>query len=78
MSLSLLRALSNYGLIVNAVFGIYGNFQLSLLFNVILSALCVPFYAKVKLWDTVAFITFMMAINLSGFLLGTPGCKPSA
>ena len=76
MNLAKLRVISNYGLILNTIFGIYGHFQWSLGISVLLSAMCVPFYARVKLWDTVAFIAFMMAVNLSGFIYGTPGCDP--
>jgi hypothetical protein len=76
MNLAKLRLISNYGLIINTTFGIYWHFQWSLGIGVLLSALSVPFYSKAKLWDTVAFITFMMAVNFSGFIYGTPGCDP--
>ena len=72
---ALLRAVGNYGLIVNTVFGHFFNMQLSLVFSLVLSLISIPNYAKNKLWDTVIFIAFMMCINLASALNGVPGCE---
>ena len=73
--LSLLRAIGNYGLIVNSVFGQFFNMELSLIFSIALSLISIPYYAKNKLWDTVIFIAFMMSINFASALNGVPGCN---
>ena len=73
--LAFLRAVGNYGLIVNTVFGQFFNMQLSLVFGLVLSLISIPYYAKNKLWDTVIFIAFMMCINLASALNGVPGCN---
>jgi hypothetical protein len=74
-NLALLRAIGNYGLIVNAVFGQFFNMELSLIFSIALSLISIPYYAKNKLWDTVIFIAFMMSINFASALNGVPGCN---
>ena len=72
---ALLRAVGNYGLIVNTVFGHFVNMQLSLVFSLVFSLISIPYYAKNKLWDTVVFIAFMMCINFASALNGVPGCR---
>ena len=72
---ALLRAVGNYGLIVNTIFGQFFNMQLALVISIVLSAISIPYYAKHKLWDTVIFIAFMMSINLTSALNGVPGCR---
>lgn len=72
---ALLRAVGNYGLIVNTIFGQFFNMQLALVISIVLSAISIPYYAKHKLWDTVIFIAFMMSINLTSALHGVPGCR---
>lgn len=74
MNLALLRAVGNYGLMVNTIFGQFFNMQAALFIGLVLSAISIPYYAKHKLWDTVIFITFMMCINLTSALHGVPGC----
>jgi hypothetical protein len=74
MNFGLLRAIGNYGLIANAIFGQFFNMQASLFFSLALSVISIPYYAKSKLWDTVIFIVFMMALNLTSALSGVPGC----
>jgi hypothetical protein len=74
MNFGLLRAIGNYGLIVNAIFGQFFNMQASLFVGLVLSVISIPYYAKSKLWDTVIFIVFMMALNLTSALSGVPGC----
>jgi len=73
-NLALLRAIGNYGLIVNSVFGQFFNMELSLIFSIALSLVSIPYYAKNKLWDTVIFIAFMMSINFASALNDVPGC----
>jgi hypothetical protein len=73
--LAFLRKFSNYGLVAVAVFGLFVNMRWGLALNLALSALCVPYYVRVKLWDTVFFIAFMFAVNLFGLLAGVPGCR---
>jgi len=75
MTLSTLRKIGNYGLVVNTVFGQFFNMQLALFIGLVLSLISIPYYAKEKLWDTVIFIAFMMALNLASALSGVPGCK---
>lgn len=72
--LSILRAVGNYGLMVNTIFSLYFNLQTGLFIGLGLSALCLPFYIKTKMWDTVAFIIFMMIINFGAAASGVPGC----
>jgi hypothetical protein len=60
---------------VNTIFGLFFNMQISLFLGVLLSLLCVPYYFRTKLWDTVIFIGFMAAINLTAALNSVPGCK---
>jgi len=74
-NLALLRAIGNYGLIVNTIFGQFFNMKLSLLISIALSLISIPYYAKNKLWDTVIFIAFMMSINFASALNGVPGCN---
>ena len=74
MNLSLLRAVGNYGLMINTIFGQFFNMQAALIIGLVLSTIGVPYYAKHKLWDTVIFIAFMMCINLTSALHGVPGC----
>lgn len=74
MNYDRLRALGNYGLIVNTVFGQFFNLQLSLFISVFLSAVTLPYYLKHRLWDTVTFIVFINVVNLAGALNGVPGC----
>lgn len=73
--LILLRQLSNYGLVVVAFIGLFVNMKWGLFLNLCLSALCVPYYVRIKLWDTVFFIAFMFAVNLFGLVAGVPGCR---
>lgn len=73
--LVILRQFSNYGLVAVALFGLFVNMRWGLALNLALSALCVPYYVRVKLWDTVFFIAFMSTVNLVGLLAGVPGCK---
>jgi hypothetical protein len=75
MTLSTLRKIGNYGLVANTVFGQFFNLQLSLFIGLVLSLISIPYYAKNKLWDTVIFIAFMMALNLTSALSGVPGCR---
>lgn len=75
MSASTLRMIGNYGLIANTIFGQFFNMQLALLIGLALSLVSIPFYAQNKLWDTVIFIAFMMALNLTSALSGVPGCR---
>jgi hypothetical protein len=74
MNPSLLRALGNYGLIVNTVFGQFVNLRVGLFVSVLLSFTTLPYYVKHKLWDTVAFIAFINAVNLASVIYGIPGC----
>jgi hypothetical protein len=76
MNYALLRAVGNYGLIVNTIFGQFFNMQAALFIGLFLSVISIPYYAKSKLWDTVIFIIFMMALNLTSALNGVPGCDP--
>ena len=75
MTVSTLRMIGNYGLIANTVLGQFFNMQLALFIGLALSCISIPFYAKHKLWDTVVFIAFMMALNLTSALSGVPGCR---
>ncbi len=76
-TLVVLRQFSNYGLVVVALFGLFVNMRWGLALNLVLSALCVPYYIRIKLWDTVFFIAFMSTVNLVGLIAGVPGCKVS-
>jgi hypothetical protein len=73
--LTTLRQAGNFGLIANTIFGQFIHLQASLFVGLALSLISIPFYAKTKMWDTVIFICFMMAINLTSALSGVPGCK---
>ena len=73
--LTVLRQAGNFGLIANTIFGQFIHLQASLFVGLALSLISIPFYAKTKIWDTVIFICFMMAINLTSALSGVPGCK---
>jgi hypothetical protein len=73
--LSFLRALGNYGLMVNTMFGLYFHMQTGLYVGLVFSSFCLPFYIKTKMWDTVIFIAFMSVINLGAAVSGVPGCK---
>lgn len=73
--LATLRQFSNYGLVVVSLFGLFVDMRASLVLQLFLSALCVPYYIRVKLWDTVFFIAFISTVNLLGFLAGVPGCR---
>jgi len=75
MNLSFLRIVGNYGLIANTIFGQFFNMQASLVIGLVLSVISIPYYAKNKIWDTVAFIAFMMCINFVSALNGVPGCS---
>jgi hypothetical protein len=75
MNSTLLRVVGNYGLIANTIFGQFFNMQFALLIGVLLSATTLPYYIKHKLWDTVAFIAFINAVNLTSALSGVPGCR---
>ena len=75
MNFGLLRAVGNYGLMANTIFGQFFNMQAALVISLVLSAISIPYYAKNKIWDTVAFIAFMMCINLVSALNGVPGCS---
>jgi hypothetical protein len=68
--------IGNYGLIANTILGQFFNMQLALFIGLALSLISIPYYAKNKLWDTVIFIAFMMALNLASALSGVPGCSP--
>jgi hypothetical protein len=74
-SLGILRAIGNYGLIANTIFGQFFHLQASLFIGLALSIISIPFYARTKMWDTVIFISFMMSINLVSALNGVPGCR---
>jgi hypothetical protein len=76
MNYGLLRQIGNYGLIANTVFGQFFNLQASLVIAFILGLISIPYYAKIKVWDTVIFIAFMMSINLASAIHGVPGCNP--
>jgi hypothetical protein len=76
MNYGLLRKIGNYGLIANTVFGQFFNLQASLFVALFLSLISIPYYAKIKVWDTVVFIVFMMSINLASAIHGVPGCNP--
>ena len=71
-----MRQLCNYGLVVVALFSLFVNMKWGLVYNVGLSLLCLPYYAKTKMWDTVFFIAFMITVNSFGIIAGVPGCKP--
>jgi len=73
--LARLRAFANYALVANTIFGQFVHMQAALFISVLLSLLTLPFYARSRMWDTVVFICFMVAINLSGALSGVPGCR---
>ena len=73
--LATLRQFSNYGLVAVSLFGLFVDMRASLVLQLFLSALCVPYYIRVKLWDTVFFIAFISTVNLLGFLAGVPGCR---
>jgi hypothetical protein len=75
VNLAFLRAVGNYGLIINTIFGQFFDMKTALLVGLVLSAVSIPYYAKHKLWDTVIFIVFMMCINLTSALHGVPGCN---
>ena len=75
MNLAFLRAVGNYGLVVNTIFGQFFDMKTALFIGLVLSTISIPYYAKHKLWDTVIFITFMMCINLTSALHGVPGCR---
>lgn len=70
-----LRQISNYGLIGVAIIGLFVSMKWGLVLNLCLSTLCVPYYARAKLWDTVFFIGFMFSVNLFGLIAGVPGCR---
>ena len=74
MNYAVLRAVGNYGLIANTVFGQFFNLQASLFVSSLLGLISIPYYAKTKVWDTVIFIVFMMVVNLTSALHGVPGC----
>lgn len=76
MRYGLLRAIGNYGLIANTIFGQFFNLQASLFVSLALSLISIPYYAKTKVWDTVVFIVFMMSVNLASAIHGVPGCDP--
>ena len=67
--------IGNYGLVINTIFGQFFDMKTALFIGLVLSAISIPYYAKNKLYDTVIFIAFMMALNLTSALNGVPGCR---
>jgi hypothetical protein len=76
MNYGFLRTVGNYGLIANTIFGQFFHLQASLFVSLFLSLISIPYYAKIKVWDTVVFIAFMMTINTVSAIHGVPGCRP--
>lgn len=74
--LILMRQISNFGLVAVTVISLFVNMRWGLGLNLILSVTCIPYYVRIKLWDTVFLIAFITSINLFGLIAGVPGCRP--
>lgn len=75
MNYQFLRIAGNYGLIANTIFGQFFDLRMALFISLGLSLISIPFYVRARIWDTVVFIAFMMAVNLTSALHGVPGCS---
>jgi hypothetical protein len=74
MNSNTLRIIGNYGLIANTIFGQFVNLRIGLCIGIFLSLTTLPYYVKHRLWDIVAFIAFINAVNLASAISGIPGC----